>query len=78
MKQFIPHNGIYVYERKLEEQILVIANGNNRTATFHPERYAEVIGTAAGGIDIISGRTVSLTKPLRLSPRKVLVITVSG
>ena len=78
MKQFIPHNGIYVYERKLEEQILVIANGNNRTATFHPERYAEVIGTAAGGTDIISGRTVSLTKPLRLSPRKVLVITVSG
>ena len=78
MKQFLPHNGIYVYERKLEEQILVIANGNNRTATFHPERYAEVIGTATSGTDIISGRTVSLTKPLRLSSRKVLVITVSG
>ena len=79
MKQFIPYKGIYVYERKLEDSsCLIIANGNNKSALWTPERYAEVIGTAAGGTDIISGRTVSLTKPLRLSPRKVLVITVSG
>ena len=77
MKQFIPYKGIYVYERKLDERILVIANGNNRVATFHPERYAEVIGTATSGTDIISGRAISLTKPLRLSSRKVLIVEVN-
>ena len=77
MKQFIPYKGIYVYERKLDERILVIANGNNRIATFHPERYAEVIGTATSGTDIISGRAISLTKPLRLSSRKVLIVEVN-
>jgi glycosidase len=78
MKQFIPYKGIYVYERRLDgASCLVIANGNNRVATFHPERYAEVIDPATSGTDIISGRTVSLTKPLRLSPRKTMIISLS-
>ena len=78
MKQFIPYKGIYVYERRLDgASCLVIANGNNRVATLHPERYAEVIDPATSGTDIISGRTVSLTKPLRLSPRKTMIISHS-
>jgi glycosidase len=76
MKQFIPYKGIYVYERGLEKSsCLVIANGNNGSALFHPERYAEVIGTHREGRDIISGRKVSLTKPFRLSARKVIILT---
>ena len=76
MKQFIPYKGIYVYERRLEDSsCLVISNGNNGSALFHPERYAEVIGTHREGRDIISGRKVSLTKPFRLSARKVIILT---
>ena len=76
MKQFIPYKGIYVYERRLEKSsCLVISNGNNGSALFHPERYAEVIGTHREGRDIISGRKVSLTKPFRLSARKVIILT---
>ena len=75
MKQFIPYRGIYVYERRLgENSCLVIANGNNGSALFSPARYAEVIGSHREGRDIISGRTVSLTKPFRLSARKVMII----
>ena len=75
MKQFIPYRGIYVYERRLgENSCLVIANGNNGSALFSPARYAEVIGSHCEGRDIISGRTVSLTKSFRLSARKVMII----
>lgn len=79
MKQFLPHRGIYVYERRLNaDACLVIANDSNKSALWTPERYAEVIGTHHEGRDIISGRTVSLTKPLRLSPRKIMIISLSN
>jgi hypothetical protein len=75
MKQFIPYRGIYVYERRLgEESCLVIVNGNNSSALFSPDRYAEVIGPHRESRDIISGRKVQLTKQFRLSARKVMII----
>ncbi len=80
MKHFIPFKGIYVYERSLPTKdgvisCLIIANGNDKSSTFNPDRYSEVIGSRKNGRDIISGRSFSLTKTIRLSPRKVLILT---
>ena len=76
MKQFIPHNGIYVIARQHRgKTVLTILNGTSQEATMDVKRYSEVIGTAKRAKDIPTGRYYDLSKDLTLKPRQVLVLT---
>ena len=76
MKQFIPHNGIYVIARQHQgKTVLTILNGTSQEATMEVKRYSEVIGTAKRAKDIPTGRYYDLSKDLTLKPRQVLVLT---
>ena len=76
MKQFIPHNGIYVIARQHQgKTVLTILNGTSQEATMDVKRYSEVIGTAKRAKDIPTGRYYDLSKDLTLKPRQVLVLT---
>ncbi|MBQ0073556.1 MAG: cyclomaltodextrinase C-terminal domain-containing protein [Prevotella sp.] len=81
-KQFMPYKGIYVIARQYQDTLIVtIVNGNDRSVTYHPERYAELfsampLGAYITGKDIITGRTITLNKPFRLAPNKAIICKV--
>ena len=75
--QFIPHKGVYVVARRYDGcTVLTILNGTSKPAALEVARYAEVIGKARMGQDILTGRTVSLQQDLSLAPRETLVLEV--
>lgn len=75
MIHFLPQNGIYVYARTFEgKTAMVILNGTNKEQTLPTKHYSEVIKNAAAGKDIISQKTIDLTKEVTLSPRQSMII----
>lgn len=75
--QFIPHKGVYVVARRHDGcTVLTILNGTSKPAALEVARYAEVIGKARMGQDILTGRTVSLQQDLSLAPRETLILEV--
>ena len=75
--QFIPHKGVYVVARRHDGcTVLTILNGTSKPAALEVARYAEVIGKARMGQDVLTGRTVSLQQDLSLAPRETLVLEV--
>jgi len=75
MKQFLPHNGIYVMARQYNGRTVVtIINGTSQKATLDVARYAEVFGSTKTAKDISSNRNVSLDKDITLRPRQTMVL----
>ncbi|MDR2804591.1 MAG: glycoside hydrolase family 13 protein [Dysgonamonadaceae bacterium] len=65
----------YVYARiKGDDKVLVILNGSTESQTLAPEKYAEVIGKAVSGKEIISGKTVSLKEEIIIPPQGVFIM----
>ena len=75
MTQFIPYKGVYVIARQYQgKTVLTILNGKKQDNVLDVERYAEVIGSHTSAKDVVTGKTVNLTKPVSLRPRQTLVI----
>ena len=73
--QFIPYKGIYVVARSYGgRHVLTVLNGTSKAASMHVGRYAEIIGQATHGTNILTGRAIDLAKDVRLTPRGVMVI----
>ena len=66
MKHFAPNKGIYVYERKYNNQsVVIMLNGNNREQTISLEPYKEILPTNKV-YDIISQKTMEIGKDITL------------
>lgn len=76
MTQFMPHNGIYVFARQKDgKTVITVLNGTNNTQTFDVKRYAEVIGNAKQGMDILTNKTINLdVDGITMQPRESMVI----
>ena len=73
--QFIPYKGVYVLTRRYEGRtVLTVLNGLRSTATLSVARYAEVIGAHQTATDVITGRTIELSRDVMLSPREALIL----
>ncbi len=77
LTHFLPKEGVYVYFRSLgEEQVMVVLNKNSNPHALDPARFAEVLGDARSGTDIIRGGAHDLTSPIELTPRTALILEV--
>jgi len=77
LTHFLPKDGVYVYFRTLaDERVMVVLNKNAGPYTLDPARFAEALGNAQTGTDIIRGETHNLTSPLNLTPRTALVLEI--
>ncbi|WP_298649784.1 glycoside hydrolase family 13 protein [uncultured Proteiniphilum sp.] len=75
MKHYVLQKGVYVYERYLgEESVLIFMNGTSGEVEINLDRYTESIGNRTGWIDLLSGKNVSLGKTLTLAPKEILVL----
>lgn len=75
MTQFIPYKGVYVIARQYGgKTCMTIVNGQDKAAQMEVERYAEIIGSAKTAKDVITGKSVDLTKNIDLDARATLII----
>lgn len=73
--QFIPYKGVYVIARQYNgKTVLTILNGKHADNELAVSRYAEVIGNHKTATDVITGKTVDLTKNIPLTQRQALVV----
>ncbi len=74
LKHYLPENGTYVYFRYDDAQKVMVVLNKNETATPLPlERFADLIGNARSGKDVMTGQTHSLDKTLTV-PRKTAMV----
>lgn len=75
MKHYVLQKGVYVYERYLDnESVLIFMNGTSNQVEINLDRYTESIGDKTGWRDLLSGRNISLGKTLTLAPKEILVL----
>ena len=74
MKHFSIAHGCYVYERKHEDQsVVVIMNGTGQAQELDLTPYKEILPKAEAK-DILSGKTIQLGEKLTLQPRQSLLL----
>jgi hypothetical protein len=75
MKHYVLQKGVYVYERSLGDQrLLVFMNGTSGEVEINPDRYAESIQGNISRTDLLTGETISLKETLTLKPKQVYIL----
>ena len=70
-------NGIYVYFRIHENDLVMIAmNNREKKLSFDPQRFSETIKSRKKGKDILNNKVYKLSKKITLPPKKALVLEI--
>ncbi len=83
MKHFLPDNGLYVYERRVPgEKVIVLINGRDEETIADMSRYAEISSPGETMTDILTGREVTLVslsadRFMKFAPREILILQSS-
>ncbi len=72
---FAPVKNVYAYFRYDEDDtIMVVLNRDEQTVTLDTARFAERIGEATHGTDVVTGERFAIDEPLVLEPRSALLL----
>ena len=75
LKHFMPENGIYVYQRKLgNNDIIVMMNGNDTPVTTTMERTLEILPYGTTRRDMLSGKEITITEEMTFPPRALYIL----
>ncbi|MDO4320337.1 MAG: glycoside hydrolase family 13 protein [Bacteroidales bacterium] len=75
LKHYIPRQGVYIYERRLGDRLVVVMlNGNETEATVPVADIAETIQPGTVMHDVITGRDITVEPGLTLPPRGILLL----
>lgn len=75
---FAPEDDIYVYFRHdAQKKLMVILNRNKKDMLLPTARFAEILGTAGKGIDVLSGKVHGLTGALAVPARAALILEIA-
>lgn len=75
MTHFQPQQGVYVYERKLgDECVIVIMNGANQEVKLPLQRYSEILRGKTSGRDVITKKMIPLNEELTLQTKEVFIL----
>ena len=74
--QFLPvDNNLYVYFRYTDtERVMVVINNGKEEKTIDWPRYAEMTAGYRQGVDVVSGRTVTVGEQWRIAPQTAQVV----
>jgi glycosidase len=76
---FVPIRNVYVYFRYDEnDTVMVLLNRDDEAVTLETERFAERIGNATHGTDVVSGKRFSVEQSIVVEPRSALVLELEG
>lgn len=75
LKHFMPENGIYVYQRKLgDDEVIVMMNGNDTPVTTTMERTLEILPYGSTRRDMLTGDTITITEEMTFPPRALYIL----
>ncbi|HMR83967.1 MAG TPA: alpha-amylase family glycosyl hydrolase, partial [Niabella sp.] len=78
LMQFAPYDGVYVYFRYDDKQIIMCAmNTNDKPVTIALDRFAEKLNGFKAGRDVINANSVALKDSLSLNPMSNLVLELT-
>ncbi|MGE5394061.1 MAG: glycoside hydrolase family 13 protein [Candidatus Saccharibacteria bacterium] len=78
LKHFVPEDGIYVYFRSSDKQkVMVVLNKNQQEKTLATARFAEAMGNARSGKDVISGTSISDLANLKVPGLSAMIIELN-
>ena len=78
MKHYVVNNGVYLYERYLNnKKVVVVMNGTTSDVELKLDRYAETLGNSKGGFDIVSNKNIELSNTLNLTPRQTIILELN-
>jgi hypothetical protein len=78
LTQFAPMDGVYVYFRHDDKQtVMVILNNNDQGTTVDTGRFAEVIGTATTGTDVLSREAHRLANGIAVPARSATILELT-
>lgn len=76
LTQFEPVDGVYVYFRyhSIGKKVMVVVNQKNTSKTIASSRFAEILGSAKYGKDIISDKTYNFESNISIDAKSILII----
>jgi glycosidase len=79
LKHFIPQDNVYVYNRKSDnESVLVMINNGNEAATPDMTRFAEVLTGYGSGRDVLTGKVFENLSSISIGPHSSLVLELKA
>jgi glycosidase len=76
---FAPIRNVYVYFRYDEDDtIMVVLNRDDEAVTLETARFAERIGNATHGTDVVSGKRFNVENSIVVEPRSALLLELEG
>ena len=78
MKHYVVQNGVYLYERYLNnKKVVIVMNGTANNVEVELDRYAETLGDSKEGFDVVSNKNIQLQKTLELTPRQTILLELN-
>ena len=78
LTQFAPMDGVYLYFRQDAAQtVMVILNNNDQGTTVNTQRFAEVIGAATRGTDVLSRKVHELAQGVAVPARSATILELT-
>lgn len=75
LKHFMPDNGMYVYERSLDDKrVIVIMNGTDRTLDIDMSKYKEIMQPGMVFHDVVTGEYVTIMSDMSFVPRALYIL----
>ena len=75
LKHFMPDNGMYVYERSLDDKrVIVIMNGTDRTLDIDMSKYKEIMQSGMVFHDVVTGEDVTIMSDMSFAPRALYIL----
>jgi glycosidase len=75
MMHYLPHDNVYVYFRYNDkETVMVVLNNSAEAKTFGTKRFTERLTRFSNGKDVLTGKTVDVTKDITMEAKSVLVL----
>lgn len=75
MKHYVPQNGVYVYERYLNDKsIVVFMNGTSKEVTIDLNRYDESLKGKSSGFDVLTNQQIHFNSSMKLLPREIHIV----
>ncbi|MFC5461439.1 glycoside hydrolase family 13 protein [Massilia niabensis] len=79
LMHFGPENNTWVYFRYDDnKRVMVAMNNNAKEMALPTARFQEMLKGTPSGVDFLTGKTVDLTRELRLAPKATVVIELPG
>ncbi|MDR1226705.1 MAG: cyclomaltodextrinase N-terminal domain-containing protein [Prevotellaceae bacterium] len=75
LKQYAIDDGVYAYARySPRETVIVMINGKSSVANYNSVAFAELPNLRPIMIDVLTGRRIDITQPIRVAPREILIL----